>query len=402
MTHCVINLVEKKAQWDIFCCVVDNYGDIGVTWRLAKQLTNEYPINITLWVDDLNSFSHILPQLNPHVDSQTWLGVQINRWTDPLTIHYRPGDVLIEAFACNLPASVLDTLEKLHKEQHLDDNVPSVPLWLNLEYLSAESWVDDCHGLPSLQQNGLKKYFYFPGFTAQTGGLICEMSLAKQRKKWQTDELNKLQLFKGLGLKNINTEDTVISVFSYENTALMSLCLCWMKAETKVHVLLPKGRSLTSISELLPCPIAELTAGQQIKHNNLILHILPMTDQEGYDKLLWSCDFNIVRGEDSFLRAQWAAKPFIWHIYPQEEDYHLIKLAAFMSRYCHNLTPELNKLCSELNTAFNTEQGDKSVHHWKKLQLQGELMLQHAKQWPNNTLIDADLASRLVQFVKNS
>ncbi|WP_187492385.1 elongation factor P maturation arginine rhamnosyltransferase EarP, partial [Pantoea agglomerans] len=25
-----------KVTWDIFCTVVDNYGDIGVTWRLAR------------------------------------------------------------------------------------------------------------------------------------------------------------------------------------------------------------------------------------------------------------------------------------------------------------------------------------------------------------------------------
>ncbi|MGL5468497.1 MAG: elongation factor P maturation arginine rhamnosyltransferase EarP, partial [Shewanella sp.] len=71
---------SNASHWDIFCTVVDNYGDIGVTWRLAKQLVNEYHIPIILWVDDLNSFSHILPTLNPKLVSQCFNGVIINHW----------------------------------------------------------------------------------------------------------------------------------------------------------------------------------------------------------------------------------------------------------------------------------------------------------------------------------
>jgi uncharacterized repeat protein (TIGR03837 family) len=41
---------------------------------------------------------------------------------------------------------------------------------------------------------------------------------------------------------------------------------------------------------------------------------------------------NLVRGEDSFVRAQWAGKPFVWHIYPQHDDAHHAKLEAFMAR----------------------------------------------------------------------
>lgn len=390
----------RAVHWDIFCCVVDNYGDIGVTWRLAKQLVNEYQLPITLWVDDLHSFSHILPSLDPKLSSQVFNGVTINHWTSPLPVAFVPGAVLIEAFACELPDEVKQQLIALHST-----TPQAVPVWLNLEYLSAEDWVDGCHGLPSMQASGIKKYFFFPGFTSKTGGLICERELFAERDAWQRDSANKLQLFERLGLKDIQAQDTVYSVFSYETESLPALCELWQASATsdaKIHALIPKGRSLNSLQHLLPCKIEALSPGQQIKLGHLTLHILPMTDQQGFDRLLWSCDFNIVRGEDSFLRAQWAAKPFIWHIYPQEDDYHLIKLGAFIQLYCDNLSPDIADTWSKLNVAFN--QGEQSAvkTHWQNLNPVSLPLLQHAKDWPVDAINAADLATRLVQFVKKS
>ncbi|MDT3296139.1 elongation factor P maturation arginine rhamnosyltransferase EarP [Shewanella sp. SP2S2-6] len=387
----------RSTHWDIFCTVVDNYGDIGVTWRLAKQMANEYQIPVNLWVDDLASFSHILPTLDPLIAVQSFNGVNILHWTKPLPIEFVAGEVLIEAFACELPEQVKAQLVYLHQ-----NDPESVPIWLNLEYLSAEDWVEGCHGLPSLQANGLKKYFYFPGFGAKTGGLICEQDLFAERDAWQANSADKLQLFSQLGLKGIEAQDTVISIFSYETEALPALCELWQQSTEKIHALIPKGRSLNSLTQLLPCDIATLVPGQQINHGNLTLHILPMTDQQVFDRLLWSCDFNIVRGEDSFLRAQWAAKPFIWHIYPQEDDYHLVKLEAFLKLYCDNLPPKIACYWSELNLAFNQAQQSAVSLHWQNLNPVNLPLLHHAKQWPINALNAADLATRLVQFVKNS
>jgi len=381
-------------HWDIFCTVVDNYGDIGVTWRLAKQLVAEYDIPINLWVDDLLSFSHILPMLKPHKAQQHFNGVNIFHWGKPLKVDFEAGIVVIEAFGCELPSQVKTVLEQRHQHPQT-----LAPIWLNLEYLSAEEWVDGCHGLPSSQPNGVKKWFYFPGFTVNTGGLICERDLFSQRDEWQADPKHKLALFKQLGLQGINLQDTVISVFSYDTPALMALCEWWQTSTTPIHALIPQGRSLHSLVSLLPCPVEYLIPGQQIKLGNLTLHILPMTDQNDFDRLLWSCDFNIVRGEDSFLRAQWAAKPFIWHIYPQEDDYHLVKLQAFMQIYCDNLAPEIATTWSEVNLAFNQGNANAVVTHWQHLNSVNVSLMQHAIQWPINALKDADLASRLVQFV---
>lgn len=381
-------------HWDIFCAVVDNYGDIGVTWRLARQLAKEYQLDIRLWVDDLHSFAHILPQLNPALTEQCFAGVTILPWREPLPKAWQPGAVLIEAFACELPNSVKHTLQQ-RKQQN-----GALPCWLNLEYLCAETWVDGCHGLPSMQASGIDKYFFFPGFTPKTGGLICEKNLFAERDRWQADISNRRALFQQLGLTGIADDDRVISVFSYETPALPALCQQWQQTDRPVHVLLPKGRSLNSLTDWLPCPPETVKPGQTFTQGNVSLHILPMTDQEGYDRLLWSCDMNIVRGEDSFLRAQWAAKPFIWHIYPQDEDYHLIKLQAFMALYCHNLAPEIGRYWQALNMAFNQGHPVEVALNWQQLEKTTTALQQHAKQWPIDAINPADLASRLVQFVR--
>ncbi|MEZ9139154.1 MULTISPECIES: elongation factor P maturation arginine rhamnosyltransferase EarP [unclassified Shewanella] len=405
---------NQATHWDIFCAVVDNYGDIGVTWRLAKQLAVEYQIDINLWVDDLQSFSHILPELDCKLSKQRFFGVNILQWNTPLDIPYIPGSLLIEAFACELPSSVIDIIESQHKAHQtiepnssLANNVSEPPVWINLEYLSAEDWVDGCHGLPSMQASGIKKYFYFPGFSHHSGGLICEENLFNQRDSWQSDDKNKLALFKRLGLTGINVNDYVISVFSYETDALTALCQYWINAAKsevntqKIHALIPMGKSLHSIISLLGVSFDTIKATQRFSMGNLTIHILPMTDQTEFDRLLWSCDFNIVRGEDSFLRAQWAAKPFIWHIYPQEDDYHLVKLQAFVNIYSLKLENDIANTWSKTNFAFN-QQDTNVVEHWQQL-ISAQLPLQqHAKDWPVDAKKDADLASRLVEFVKTS
>ncbi|MGI2258273.1 elongation factor P maturation arginine rhamnosyltransferase EarP [Shewanella sp. GXUN23E] len=381
---------SSPAHWDIFCVVVDNYGDIGVTWRLAKQLAHEYQLTINLWVDDLRSFGHILPQLTPELAEQTHEGVRILKWNDPLDIDYIPGSVLIEAFACELPAQVKQALTAAARP----------PVWLNLEYLSAEDWVEGCHGLPSFQPGGINKYFYLPGFTEKTGGLICEQDLLATRDAWQANPQNRARLFADLGLTGIEPDHRIISAFSYETTALSALCELWSKAAQPMHLLLPKGRSLNSLTQWLPESPDKLTPGSHIQLGALTLHILPMTDQQGYDRLLWSCDFNIVRGEDSFVRAQWAARPFIWHIYQQEDDYHLVKLEAFMRLYCDNLAPEVALCWQQLNLAFNCQQQIDVQRLWLQIDTMRSELEAHAKHWPVDALKTADLATRLVQFVK--
>lgn len=377
-----------KRPWDIFCTVVDNYGDIGVTWRLARQLVAEFDQPIRLWVDDLASFGRLCPDLDPAVTSQTHDGVAICRWDPEFDPTWQPGALVIEAFACQLPDAVLTAMVQASPR----------PLWLNLEYLSAEEWIDDCHGLPSLQSNGLAKHFFFPGFSPRSGGLLCEGALTAQRQAWQADPAQRQALFAQLGVPPQPARCRYVSLFTYETQALPGLLQAWADGEDPVCLLVPEGRVLASLQPWLG---QALPAGAQARRGNLQLVGLPMTDQAGYDRLLWSCDLNLVRGEDSFLRAQWAARPFIWHIYQQENDIHLEKLQAFMARYALGLGVEARQALLDLHLAYDRGETEQMADRWQQWCRHDAEYLSWARRWPEQVLSGGDLASRLVQWVEN-
>ena len=54
-----------------------------------------------------------------------------------------PGDVVIEAFGCEIPEAFIAAIAQKTNEHK------SRLVWINLEYLSAESYVERCHALPS-------------------------------------------------------------------------------------------------------------------------------------------------------------------------------------------------------------------------------------------------------------
>ncbi|MBM7072635.1 elongation factor P maturation arginine rhamnosyltransferase EarP [Shewanella sp. 202IG2-18] len=380
----------KHNHWDIFCTVIDNYGDIGVTWRLAKQLASEYQRSIKLWVDDLNSFHHILPGLDPTTERQKFNNIEVIHWNDKTPASWLAGDTIIEAFACELPDAVKNKLEKCGKQ---------VPVWLNLEYLSAESWIDDIHGLPSLQNNGISKSFFFPGFSEKSGGLICESDLFKLQDTFLSTVDVKKQFLAPFGIHYHDQQ--IISVFSYESLALETIVQSLVTSEKSTILLVPNSRSVHSISSALAIDEKTLIVGKSYPFGSLTLVITPFTDQEGFDKLLWLSDINIIRGEDSFLRAQWARKPFIWHIYPQDDQAHINKLNAFLKRYCEHLPTELAEIQKQVNLDFNLDKFETIIESWSSFNTNHSALLEHAYEWPKTALNGSDLASRLVDFVEN-
>ena len=382
--------MNKQNHWDIFCTVIDNYGDIGVTWRLAKQLATEYQLPIKLWVDDLASFQHILPQLDPKLERQHFDNIEIIVWNQQTPNTWCTGEVIIEAFACELPVNIKSQLQELGTK---------APTWLNLEYLSAEAWVDDIHGLPSIQNNGIKKYFFFPGFSEKSGGLTCESDLFERQQSFLAKNDVKANFLAKLGIEY--RQQKIISVFSYETPALESLVTHFVNDEAETILLVPNSRSLTSITQALNIERNQLKVSESIRIGNLSLAVLPFTNQEGFDELLWLADINIIRGEDSFLRAQWAKKPFIWHIYPQDEQAHIEKLNAFLDRYCEQLPEDVAKIHRQVNLDFNLDNAAKMNQSWKKYISSYDQLFNHARNWPKSALNGSDLASRLVEFVKN-
>jgi len=373
------------ARWDIFCSVVDNYGDIGVTWRLARQLAAEQGHSVRLWVDDLASFVRLCPAASSDAECQHWRGVEVRRWVEPFPM-VEPAEVVIEAFACQLPSSYVAAMAASGTRR----------LWLNLEYLSAEDWVAGCHGLPSPQSGGLQKFFFFPGFVEGTGGLLREADLLPRRLAFQGDEQAQQAFLQSLGVVH-EAGVRLISLFAYENPGLAE----WLDALAAdlqpTQLLVPQGKILAGLQAWLG--EAQLSPGDDRRRGNLQIHVLPFVAQDDYDRLLWCCDLNAVRGEDSFIRAQWAGRPLLWHIYPQEEGAHWDKLDAFLALYNVGLTPKAAAAQAGLWRAWNAGEGMETA--WPALLDAWPVLQRHAEQWCDQQAARVDLAAALEQFYRN-
>ena len=335
---------------DIFCTVIDNFGDIGVCWRLAKQLQQEYDLTIRLWVDDLASFAKLEPSLTLNTPSQYCQKIEICHWRNdhfPTTI--QPYHVVIEGFACRLPESFLQAMA----QQTIK------PIWLNLEYLSAESWTLGCHGLTSPHPTlPLKQTFFFPSFDERGGGLLRETDLLTARDTFQQDKTAQANFWQSLGYAQAMVADYRLSLFAYENNAVPAL-LEALSLQTKHSFLaIPEGRVLANVSVWAK---RHLTSGDCFTVGALTIATLPFLSTSQYDQLLWACDVNMVRGEDSFIRGHWAARPLLWHIYPQEENAHWPKLDAWLD-VIKNLSPNDAEYYLAAQQGWNQE--DESVDFW--------------------------------------
>lgn len=374
--------MRSPARWDIFCNVIDNFGDIGVCWRLARQLAAEHGIAVRLWVDDLTSLQRICPDVLPQAASQRHGDVDIRHWTASFPA-VDTADVVIEAFGCELPQPYLLAMAQ----------AATKPLWINLEYLSAEPWVDGCHALPSPHpQLPLTKHFFFPGFTPATGGLLRENDLLTRRELLQHDPA---QLWQALNLPLPAADETTISLFCYDTAPIADLLTSWQRSPTPVRCLFPEGRALPLVAAhfgrnaLLP--------GDNLQQGNLTLQVIPFMRQQDYDLLLWACDINFVRGEDSFVRAQWAGRPLVWQIYVQEEQAHLVKLDAFLDRYCRGMAPDAADAVRAFHHGWNTS----STLPWENFMQCHPALKTHARTWAATLATQTDLASNLVIFCKN-
>ncbi|MEY3038484.1 MAG: hypothetical protein RL143_1051 [Pseudomonadota bacterium] len=369
-------------SWDIFCHVVDNYGDIGVTWRLARQLSQEFDYPVRLFVDDLASFQHICPEVDQSANEQSVFGVVIIHWRSDLAI--TPSDIVIEAFACELPESL---------KRAMSERTPS-SLWINLEYLSAEPWVEGCHRLPSPQMVGPDKYFFFPGFTEQTGGLLREADLITRREAF--DKQQQTEFLKKLGVSR-NADSTLISLFTYENAAIDSWLDSLSRAPDSTHLLVPRGRVESGVAAWLG--VNRLETAEVYQRGSLVVQSIPFVTQIEYDQLLWSCDINFVRGEDSFVRAQWAGKPFIWHIYQQEELAHIDKLEAFLSHFLADADPVTANAIRDLWMAWNLEES--LCESWNFWKLNSLAITELSATWCRQLSKQKSLAESLAEFAEN-
>jgi hypothetical protein len=349
---------------DLFCAVVDNLGDAGVCWRLARQLADEHGWRMQLWIDDTQPLALLRPGIDPQLAQQTVDGVEIRRWTAPFPA-VTPARVVIEAFACELPAAYIAAMAR--------QSPP--PVWINLEYLSAEAWVTGCHGLGSPHPRlPLNKHFFFPGFTAGTGGLIRERNLAVPPPPTFSGPLT-------------------ISLFCYDNPALPRLLDAWAAGKEPLECRVAEGLPRRQVEAWLG---AQFTAGAEAACGSLRLRALPFVAQPEYDAVLAGCDLNFVRGEDSFVRAQWAERPFAWQIYPQADDVHHGKLEAFLKVYSPGLDATTAAAARSFWLAWNCV-GDTAAA-WPAFRAALPALALHAPAWAQQLRALGDLATNLAEF----
>jgi uncharacterized repeat protein (TIGR03837 family) len=273
----------------------------------------EHGLAVTLFVDDLVSFKRICPPVDTAAERQQVDGVTVRHWRGQDGVYSKEdvADIVIEFFAVDLPPGYIDAMAQCEPR----------PVWFNLEGLTAEEWVEGCHRMPSMQPRSMMKYFFFPGFTDKTGGLLREAELEQQRLQFEP-----APFLRQLGLTEAEIASTKISLFCYPHAPVSALFEVWQAGAKPITCLVPEGVAADAVRAFLG------ESGNVATRGALTVRVLPFVPQPDYDKLLWACDLNFVRGEDSFVRAQWAGKPFIWHIYPQDENLHH-KNCAPLERY---------------------------------------------------------------------
>lgn len=380
-------------QWDIFCRVIDNFGDIGICWRLAADLAARGH-RVRLWADDASALAWMAPG--------GCEGVQVLHWTTPLApggleaLDDHPGDVLIEAFGCDIAPEFIAASARIFCRSG------QKPVWINLEYLSAEAYAERNHALPSTLSvaqggpaAGWTKWFFYPGFTLMSGGLLREPGLAQRQAAF-----DRAAWLAALGISPQG--ETLVSLFCYEPPALPGLLR--ELADTgingqPVRLLVAAGRAQRAVSSAafamgLEAPKNSNEKGLYgSKYGGPLLSIsyLPLLTQADFDHLLWACDLNFVRGEDSVVRALWAGKPLVWQIYPQGDGVHHAKLDAFLDML--GAPPSLRAFHQSWNADTPTPAaGLADLPAWQKT----------ADDTRARLVAQDDLTTRLLQFVEKN
>lgn len=391
-------------RWDIFCKIVDNYGDIGVCWRLSQQLAHEHQLQIRLFIDDLSVASHIISGLDFRKPQQIMNGIEVCAWSqqdDPYI--NEPADVVIETFACELPNTYLQSMQS------------NQTVWIKLEYLSAEPWVRDFHGKPSPHPSfPIIKHYFFPSFFEDTGSLIREKDLISRRNAFLNSTSSQAEFWQKLtSLQNTDQlhDALKVSIFCYPQAQIATLLYELQNIKQSISLFLPFNSTLTTFNRLLTD--IKLDIGDVIHKNNLTVHILPFLSQDDYDRLLWACDLNFVRGEDSWIRAIWAGKPFIWQPYLQADDAHIEKLDAFLNIYSNKASAEIKTLFCESSLAWSGSSDSKAhtkdnlpnetskTKVWQRLISQLPTFHAYANQRTDTLITQPDLATKLVIFSEN-
>jgi len=390
-------MASEPGRWDIFCRVVDNFGDAGVSWRLARSIAREHGKRVRLWMDDVAVLGKLRPEIDASREVQHLEGVEVARTREEFT----PGDVadvVVETFGCDPPERYVTAMAERAVR----------PKWINLEYLSAEDWVEGSHALPSPHPRlPLVKHYFFPGFSRKTGGLLREESLLRRRDEFQADAGAQAAFWRAVAGRAPPEGALKVSLFGYAGAPYDSLARAMATHAGPVWIAVPEGVAAGALATWEGRASARRNERDGGRRREIEVRRLPFLPQDTYDVLLWACDVNFVRGEDSFVRAQWAARPFVWNIYPTDDGAHWVKLAAFLARYTGNLDRAHAAAVVALWEAWNRRDVDSDrvkpsiPEAWPAFAARREVLSDHARAWCEGLAARRDLAAELADFVDN-
>lgn len=357
----------------VLCKVVDNFGDIGVVFRLCRALSElKKNLEIRLVVSNLDSFAKISKGIDSTKTFQEFRGWKVFDWNDNALckkeFSKNPPEFILECFQCGRP----EWLEELLFSPQFNLNVQIV----NVEYLTAESWADDFHLLKSGTRSAkIKKINFMPGFTKKTGGLILDKNFmcCLSEKKFALN-LVKQNLDKKI-LSEDFSDSFKILIFSYpKNFDFLASAIKEFSFFKKNIVFVASGAGADS-------------AKISLKKFKVDFVCLPFMQQEVWDAFLSLMDFSFVRGEDSFSRCCLFGNPFIWNIYPQEEEFHIVKLNAFLQKI---KIPQIEKFSFLYNRNFKASCCPESLEILEEKKLPSEL-----------EKINSEMKTEILSLLKN-
>lgn len=357
----------------VLCKVVDNFGDIGVVFRLCRALSElKKNLEIRLVVSNLDSFAKISKGIDSTKTFQEFRGWKVFDWNDNALckkeFSKNPPEFILECFQCGRP----EWLEELLFSPQFNLNVQIV----NVEYLTAESWADDFHLLKSGTRSAkIKKINFMPGFTKKTGGLILDKNFmcCLSEKKFALN-LVKQNLDKKI-LSEDFSDSFKILIFSYpKNFDFLASAIKEFSFLKKIIVFVASGAGADS-------------AKISLKKFKVDFVCLPFMQQEVWDAFLSLMDFSFVRGEDSFSRCCLFGNPFIWNIYPQEEEFHIVKLNAFLQKI---KIPQIEKFSFLYNRNFKASCCPESLEILEEKKLPSEL-----------EKINSEMKTEILSLLKN-
>lgn len=277
---------------DIFCQVIDHFGDAGVALRLARGLCARPEIGrVRLFCSDLPLLRQIAGVASPG-------DPELASWESGARA--APAPVVVAAFGCDLPEPYLSCAKRTSR------------LVIHLDYLSAEPWVIGMHGLPSpYPDSPLPRYFFMPGFLPGSGGVLGQRPAPRIRPVRGAGPLRLLYYVYG----------------DFDGRPLFSA----LDARGQPWVAVaPAGEGQRGLEIQLPA--AGFSRRGRVWRRGLGTVVFPpFLAQRPFDALIHWADVALVRGEDSAAQAIMSGRAVAWQLYRQPRETRRAKLDAFLA-----------------------------------------------------------------------